>query len=290
MIWVFSETSIWGLPSANIRIPVFNGIAVGFFLGRKSSSPFWVQPAFGRSFPHLGWIHLSDERAVEIFESELFSGQLGKGTGKNKAFHSQFLFKGNLGYLEPKKKTQPWESGIFFGGGVIQCRIRLLFEHLPQAIFPKDSWFFLWKCDRKMAMNFSIRRFISTMRWRRCWRRLSLAFLSAICSYILDLFCWWCFILYHEFHHHHSPPFGNYIFLELFPRISSTNPRYSFLPLSNCSYTVTLPDPPLKHVRHLHPSYICTWDWKTRWFFIDVPYQVGPKTSYTWGLFHNPYK
>ena len=75
--------------------------------------------------------------------------------------------------------------------------------------------FFWWKCDRKMAMNFSIRRFMSTMRWRRCWRRLSLAFLSAICSYILDLSCWWCFILYHGFHHHHSPPFGNDIFLEL---------------------------------------------------------------------------
>ena len=293
-----------------------------FFLGRKSSSPFWVQPAFGRSFPHLGWIHLSDERAVEIFESELFSGQVGKGTGKNKAFHSQFLFKGNLGYLEPKKKRSLWKVGIFFWGGercftngphpkmyknacwdhgssdesrenpprldaqgsdfrikvpwvftnekvtwanTNQSSIYYLFQGcflllylcslITHSVFVFDAdfkssnvasdfflniclkqfsqkivGFFGWKCDRKMAMNFSIRRFMSTMRWRRCWRRLSLAFLSAICSYILDLFK----VMFYFAPWVSSPCFTTIwdnIFLELFPRIGHKNRRYSFLPL-----------------------------------------------------------
>jgi len=43
---------------------------------------------------------------------------VGKGTGKNKAFRSQFLFKGNLGYLEPKQNRSLWKVG-FFGGHVV---------------------------------------------------------------------------------------------------------------------------------------------------------------------------
>ena len=87
-----------------------------FFVVGSRHHHFGFNQHLGGFFPHLGWIHLSDE-SVEIFESELFSGQLGKGTGKNKAFHSQFLFKGNLGYLEPKKKHSLWKVRFFLGGG-----------------------------------------------------------------------------------------------------------------------------------------------------------------------------
>ena len=315
----------------------------------RNQCPTQCTPPYGTHTSWLGWIHLSDERAVEIFESELFSGQAGKGTGTNKAFHSQFLFKGNLGYLEPKQNRSLWKVGFFGGTGCFtngphpkiyknarwdppfcswqfqgkkgnesrenpprlglqdqgtwfspmrkshgqhKSIINLL---LIQGCFPKRWLVFVeWKCDRKMAMNFSIRRFMSTMRWRRSWRRLSLACLSAI-SIPKEVFLYLGFVLLVMFYglpRVSSPsftPIWECYFWNFCPRIGHTNPRYSFLPFSNCSDIGDAPRPAIEARQASSPIlHLYLGLKKTGGFFIDVPYQTGPKNQLYMGLGKTP--